>query len=49
VEADGQDRLELAVASGTGLIVTHNAKDFKGIAEFGVRSTTPKELMEEIL
>lgn len=41
--------LELAVASGTGLIVTHNAKDFKRIAEFGVRSITPKELMEEIL
>ncbi|HAG50135.1 MAG TPA: DNA-binding protein, partial [Deltaproteobacteria bacterium] len=45
----GYHILELAVASGTGLIVTHNAKDFKGIAEFGVRSTTPKELMEEIL
>lgn len=41
--------LELAVASGTSLIVTHNAKDFKGVAEFGVRSITPRELMEEIL
>lgn len=41
--------LELAVASGTGLIVTYNAKDFKGIAKFGVRSVTPKELMEDIL
>jgi len=41
--------LELAVASGTSLIVTYNAKDFKGIASFGVRSITPKELMEEIL
>lgn len=41
--------LELAVASGTSIIVTYNAKDFKGIASFGVKSITPKELMEEIL
>jgi putative PIN family toxin of toxin-antitoxin system len=41
--------LELAIASGTNLIATHNTKDFKGAAEFGVRSITPKELMEEIL
>ena len=41
--------LELAIASGTKLIVTHNRKDFKGAEEFGVRSITPKELMEEIL
>lgn len=41
--------LELAVASGTKLIATHNTKDFKGAAEFGVRSITPKKLMEEIL
>ena len=41
--------LELAVASGTSIIVTYNAKDFKEIASFGVRSITPKELMEGIL
>lgn len=41
--------LELAVASGTSLIVTHNAKDFKGVAEFGVKIITPQKLMEEIL
>lgn len=41
--------LELAVASGTRIIVTYNAKDFKEIASFGVRSMTPKELMEEIV
>lgn len=41
--------LELAVASRTSLIVTYNTKDFKGIASFGVRSITPKELMEDIL
>jgi putative PIN family toxin of toxin-antitoxin system len=41
--------LELAVASGTKLIVTHNTKDFKGIEKFGIRSLTPNELMEEII
>jgi putative PIN family toxin of toxin-antitoxin system len=41
--------LELAVASGISLIVTHNTKDFKGVAEFGVRTITPQKLMEEIL
>jgi len=42
--------LELAVASGTKFIVTHNTKDFAGTGEFGIRSITPKELLlEEIL
>lgn len=41
--------LELAVASATKLIVTHNTKDFKGVEEFGIRSITPKKLLEEIL
>jgi putative PIN family toxin of toxin-antitoxin system len=41
--------LELAVASRTGLIVTHNVKDFKGVESFGVRSIMPKTLLEEIL
>jgi len=41
--------LELAIASGTKLIVTHNTKDFKGLEEFGIRSITPKKLLEEIL
>ncbi len=41
--------LELAIASGTKLIVTHNTKDFKGIEKFDIRSITPKELLEEIL
>jgi len=40
--------LELAVASGTSLIVTHNTKDFRGTGKFGVRSVTPGELLEEI-
>ena len=41
--------LELALASGTKLIVTHNTKDFKRVEEFGIRSITPKRILEEIL
>jgi predicted nucleic acid-binding protein len=41
--------LELAIASGTKFIVTHNTKDFVGVKKFGVRTITPKELMEEIV
>ncbi len=40
--------LELAVASETKTIVTHNIKDFRGINTFGVRAITPKILLEEI-
>ena len=40
--------LELAVASETRTIVTHNIRDFKGINKFGVRAITPKTLLEEI-
>lgn len=41
--------LELAVASGVKLIITHNTKDFKGAETFGIKPIAPKELMEEIL
>ncbi len=40
--------LEVAVASQTNTIVTHNIKDFKGIDQFGIRTLTPKELLKEI-
>jgi len=40
--------LELAVASGTTTIVTHNIKDFRGIRKFGIRAIPPKKLLEEI-
>jgi putative PIN family toxin of toxin-antitoxin system len=40
--------VELAVASETKTIVTHNIKDFKGVNKFGVRAITPKKLLEEI-
>jgi putative PIN family toxin of toxin-antitoxin system len=39
--------LELAFASQTKFIVTHNIKDFKGVEAFGIRSITPKQLLEE--
>ena len=50
-KTDRQDDhlLELAISSGTKLIVTHNTKDFKGVEEFGIRSITPKRILEEIL
>jgi putative PIN family toxin of toxin-antitoxin system len=38
--------LELAVASNTKTIVTHNLKDFSGIELFGVEAITPKNLLE---
>ena len=40
--------LELAVASSTKTIVSHNIKDFKNINKFGVRAIAPKILLEEI-
>ncbi|MCF6148458.1 MAG: putative toxin-antitoxin system toxin component, PIN family [Candidatus Kuenenia sp.] len=40
--------LELAVASETKIIVTHNTHDFKGVNKFGVRAITPRELLEEV-
>ena len=41
--------LELAVASGAGLITTYNTKDFKGVERFNVKTITPKKLLEELL
>jgi putative PIN family toxin of toxin-antitoxin system len=40
--------LELAVASQTEIIVTHNIKDFNGIDNFGIRAIPPKQLLKEI-
>lgn len=40
--------LELAVASGTRFVVTHNTADFKDAASFGIKPITPKELLEDI-
>ncbi len=40
--------LELAVASGSTVIVTHNTKDFVGADQLGLRVLTPREFLREI-
>ena len=40
--------LELAVESGSDLIVTHNVAHFRGAEQFGVRVVTPRELLRQI-
>jgi len=38
--------LEVAVASKTRLIITHNIKDFKGVDRFGITALRPGRLLE---
>jgi len=40
--------LEVAVASKTKTIVTHNLKDFKGVGKFGIKAITPGNYLEGI-
>ena len=40
--------LELAVASESDLIVTHNVRHFVGVEQFGIRALKPKEFLERI-
>ena len=40
--------LEVAVASKTETIVTHNLKDFKGVEKFGIEAITPGKFLEVI-
>lgn len=40
--------LELAVASRSDFIVTHNLRDFTGIEEFGIQAITPQQFLKEI-
>ena len=40
--------LEVAVASKTKTILTHNIKDFKGVEKFGIKAITPGKYLEEI-
>jgi len=40
--------LEVAVASQTRIIVTHNLKDFQNISKFGIQAIPPRELLKEI-
>lgn len=37
--------LELAVASGSRYIITHNIKDFRNISSFGVQAIIPSEFL----
>jgi len=40
--------LELAVEAECESIITYNARDFAGIETFGLRTLTPKELLQQI-
>lgn len=40
--------LEVAVASKTKTIVTHNLKDFNGVEKFGIKAITPGNFLEAI-
>ncbi len=40
--------LELALAAGCNVIVTHSKKDFAGAEQFGVRVLNPRELLSEL-
>jgi len=40
--------LEVAVASKTKIIVTHNLKDFSGVEKFGIKAISPGSFLEVI-
>ena len=40
--------LEVAVASRTQKIITHNLKDFAGTEKFGIQAISPRKLLEMI-
>jgi len=40
--------LEVAVASKTKIIITHNIKDFVGADKFGIKVVSPKKLLETL-
>ena len=50
VLADPQDDLvlEVAVAAGCSVIVTHNRRDFVGADRFGIRVLTPAGFLRQI-
>ncbi|MCE9630379.1 MAG: PIN domain-containing protein [Planctomycetia bacterium] len=45
VDPDDDMVLELAVAAGCRLLVTHNVQDFSGSDAFGVQVMTPREFL----
>ncbi len=40
--------LEVAIASGTNIIVTHNIKHFGGIDKFNIQAISPGQFLEVI-
>jgi predicted nucleic acid-binding protein len=40
--------LELAFTANCDFIVTHNKRDFEGVAQFGIQAVTPQEFLREI-
>ena len=40
--------LELAIASGTSTIVTHNTRHFRKAEDFDIRVITPRQFLEEM-
>ena len=47
-DPDDEFILELALASASRYIVTHNRDDFRGAERFGVRVVTPGEFLRTI-
>lgn len=47
-DPDDELILELAVASGSGYVVTHNTADFRDAERFGVAVLTPRELLQRL-
>ena len=44
-DPDDDMLLELAVASGSRYIVTHNVRDFRGTSQYGVEAITPRDFL----
>jgi hypothetical protein len=45
-DADDDMVLEVALAAGTQLIITHNARDFRGAEQFDIAVHSPREFLE---
>ncbi len=40
--------VEVAVAAGCDVVVTHNVRDFRGAERFGIRVITPAQFLQEL-
>jgi predicted nucleic acid-binding protein len=45
-DPDDEFLVELAAAAGIEYIVTHNVRDFRGAAQYGVRALRPRDFLE---